>query len=260
MLALRVREEPSPQRAFWCAALLGALPWMAVRLAAPAAVIAVALARWLRRRHRGLAGFIALEVVLTSAVVFITVNDRVFGGLTPDAVRLPGDSATGADTLGDYARRAPRLLGLWLDRDAGVLRWAPFAALAFVAVWLLWRSRRERIALALPERVHAEVAAALLLAVVAAVMTVAAFTTPSLHGAWLVAPELVPALPFGAALAGWGLRHVPRVGAVLAALTLAAGAWMLVGARLDDRAGLAPPRGALPWGGAERVLPRFGSS
>jgi hypothetical protein len=44
---------------------------------------------------------------------------------------------------------------------------------------------------------------------------------------------------------------------VLAAVTLAGSGWLLVGARLDDNAGLAPPRGALPWGGVERVLPRF---
>jgi hypothetical protein len=222
-------------------------------------VIAIALWRWLRRRQRGLAGFVALEVVLTSLVVYITVNDRIFGGLTPDAARVPGDSATGARTIADYLERAPRLVGLWVDRDVGLLRWAPFAALAFVGLGLLLRSRREHIAVALPERVHAEVAAALLAAVAGVVTAVAAFSAPSLHGAWLVAPELVPALPFGAALAAWGLRKAPRAGAALAVITVAGSLWVVVAGRVDSGAGVAPPRGALPWGGVERVLPRFGS-
>jgi hypothetical protein len=44
---------------------------------------------------------------------------------------------------------------------------------------------------------------------------------------------------------------------VLAAVTLAGSVWLLAGARLDDGAGVAPPQGALPWGGVERVLPSF---
>jgi hypothetical protein len=63
-------------------------------------------------------------------------------------------------------------------------------------------------------------------------------------------------LPAAAALAAWGLRFAPRVGLVLIALTLAASIWLLAGLRLGD-GGLAPVRGDVPWGGAERVLPRF---
>ena len=89
-----------------------------------------------------------------------------------------------------------------------------------------------------------------------AVGVAAVLGAPSLHGDWMIQPELMMALPPGAALAAWGLRHAPRTGAVLAALTLAASAWLLIGARLDEGTGLAPPRGALPWGGAS-ALPRL---
>jgi ABC-type xylose transport system permease subunit len=257
VLGLRARDEPRLRWAFWCAALVAALPWLGVQFAGPGAVIAVALAVWLRRRQRGLAAFVALEVILTSAVVYVTVNDRLFGGPTPHAARLPGDSPTGATSVHDHLERAGRLLGLWLDRDAGLLRWAPIVALAGFAAWLLWRSRRERVALAVPERADAEVAAGLLLVTVAAVGAIAVFAAPALHGSWLVPPAVWPAFPAVAALAAWGLRHAPRVGTALAVLTLVASIWLLVAGRLDHAAGVAPPSGALPWGGAERVLPRF---
>jgi hypothetical protein len=258
LLALRARAEPRLRWAFWCAALVAVLPWLGVQFALPAAVVAVVLATWLKRRQRGLAGFVALEVVLTSAVVYLTTNDRLFGGPTPHAARLADDPPTGAAGLAGHAARVPRLLGLWLDRDAGLLRWAPMVALAGLSAWLLWRSRRERIAIAVPERADAEVAAGLLLGIVAAVVAVAAFAAPALHGDWLVPREVAPALPALAALAAWGFRHAPRAGAVLAALTLIASGWLLLAGWFDAGAGIAPPTGTRPWGGVERVLPRFG--
>ncbi len=105
---------------------MAALPWLATELIAPAAVVAVALARWLRRRQRGLAGFVALEVVLTSAVIYVTVSDRLFGGLTPHDVARGG--ATGASGVADHLARAPRLATTWLDPHAGLLVWSPFCA------------------------------------------------------------------------------------------------------------------------------------
>jgi len=259
IFALRVRERVLLRSAFWCALCVALAPWLAVTLAIPAVVIAVALARWLRRRNRGLTGFVAVEVALTSAVVYITLHDKLFGGLTPDAARLPEDPGlTGAQGLADHLERAPRLIGLWLDRDIGLLRWAPLAALAFLGLWRLWRSRRDRVAVAIPERVDVEITALLLALVCGSVLLVAAFLAPTDGGPWFAGHELVPALPFGAALAAWGLQHAPRAGAVLAGLTVLAGAWVLVAGRLDSDAALQPARGALPWGGAETFLPRFG--
>jgi hypothetical protein len=228
LLALHVRERPRTGVAFGSAALVAALPWLAAKLVAPAAVIAAALARWLRRRQRGTAGFVALEVALTSAVIYITVNDRLFGGLTPHDVA--GGGPTGASGLAEHLERAPRLATLWIDPDEGLLLWAPFVALAFVALGRLWRSRRDRLAVAVFDQVDVEVGAAFLALVALAVLLVATFLAPSIDGAWYPARQLVPALPLLAALCAWGLRFAPRAGAGLAALTLAAGVFALVAA------------------------------
>jgi hypothetical protein len=255
LLALQVRERPRLLLAFWCATLVAALPWLGAKFAAPAIVVALAAARWLRRRQRGMAGLVALEVVIFSVVLYVTVDDNLYGGPFPAAL-LSNPGATGASGVGAHLARAPRLLGLWIDRDVGLLRWAPFAALAFVAIWLLARSRRERLAVALSGQIDVEVTATFYVLVCGATVAFAAFLAPSIAGPWPPGHELTCVLPVGAALAAWGLRRVPRTGRALAALTILASVWVLVAARIDDGAGTAPPRGLLPWGGVERVLPR----
>jgi hypothetical protein len=228
LLALRVRAEPRRAWAFWGAALVAALPWLATELLAPAAVVAVAMARWLRRRQRGLAGFIALEVALTSAVVYVTVSDRLFSGLTPHDVAHGG--ATGAAGVADHLARAPRLVTAWVDPDAGLLVWSPFVALAFVALWRVWRSRRERLSVAVFDQVDVDVTAIFLALIVAAVALTTAFAAPELDGGgrtWSHARHMVPALPALAALSAWGWRFAPRTGAVLAVITLAASVALL---------------------------------
>ena len=257
LLALRVRERPLLLRsALPCALLLAVLPWLGAKFAVPAAIVAAAAARWLLRRRRGIAGLVAVEVVVFSAVLYVTVNDRLYGGPIPESVRA-GAGPTGADTLGEHLARAPRLLGLWIDRDAGLLRWAPFAVLALAALWLLVRSRRERLASVLSDQIDVEVTAGFLAAIGGATYLVAAFLAPTIAGPWFAGHELACVLFVAGALGGWALRRFPRTGRVLATLTLVASLWLLVVARLDADAGLAPPRGPLPWLGAEDALPRL---
>jgi hypothetical protein len=222
LLTLKAREAPRRGTAFFGAALVAALPWLATELVAPAVVCAVALARWLRRRQRGLAGFIALEVALTSAVVYITISDRLFGGLTPHDVARGG--ATGASGLAEHLERAPRLATAWVG-EQGVLLWTPFIALAGVALLRLARLRRERLSVALPGHVDVEVAAMFYALIVLAVSLTAAFAAPGLDGGhrdWAHARHLVPALPPLAALSAWGWRFAPRTGAALAIVTASA--------------------------------------
>ncbi|HEV2813780.1 MAG TPA: hypothetical protein VGW10_11070, partial [Solirubrobacteraceae bacterium] len=249
LYTLRVRDEPTFRRATTAALLIAVLPWLSVKYLPLAVVCAAAQARWLRRRRRGLPAFAALEVVLVPAVMLITVNERLYGGLTPYAA-VPGD-ATGASSAGDYAARAERLLTLWVDPQWGLLVWAPFGALAFYALELLVRSVRERLSVALPSVVDVQVTAGFLVALCAAALAVAAFLAPVFEDdAGFPGRELLPVVPVAAALAAWGLRHAPRIGAALAAVTVAGGAWLLIGARAGDGE-LAPPSGPLPWGGAE---------
>ncbi|MDP9345508.1 MAG: hypothetical protein M3P44_07265, partial [Actinomycetota bacterium] len=246
-IALSAREQPLPRLTAWAGVLLGVLPWLSLRLCAPGLVVLVAMFRWARRRSRALAGLVGAEIALFSCVLYVSVNDRLYGGLTPYAGLAPGHTATGANGWSEYLRRAARLLGLFVDPHTGLLRWAPLAALAFVSLWLLARSRRERLARVLSEQADVEVTAGFLAAVCTSGVLVAAFAAPTIAGPWFGGHELVPVLPCAAALVAWSLRRLPRVGAVLAAVTLAFTAWTLVGARLDDDAGVAPPRGALPF-------------
>jgi hypothetical protein len=254
VLALRVRERPGLRWAIGCAALVAILPWLGAKFVPPTAVVAILAARWLRRRQRGLAGLVALEIVIFSVVLYITVNDRLYGGPFPAAALMePGP--TGAHGVLEHLARAPRLLGLWIDQDVGILRWAPFAALSFVSLWLLVRSRRERLAFALYDQVDVEVTAGFLAALCAATVAFAAFLAPTIAGPWFPGHELACVLPTGGALAAWGLRRAPRAGRALAAVTVIATVWVLVVARVDADAGSAPPQGPLPWLGVERVLP-----
>lgn len=248
LFTLRVRDRPHLRSAAGAAVLIGLLPWLSVKFVPVMAVCAIALARWLRRRSRGLAAFAALEIVLVSAVALLTVNERLYGGLTA-YVAVPGDT-TGAKGVVDHVARAPRLAGALLDPDVGLLVWAPVAALAFLTLGLLVRSLHERLAVALPGVIDVEVTAAFLAALAGTQLLVAAFLAPTLDGAAFPARELGPALPAAAALSAWGLRHAPRLGGALVAATLGASAWLLLGARIGGDAQLAPPEGPLPWGGA----------
>jgi hypothetical protein len=252
LAALRVRDRPTLRAGTVAALAIGLLPWLGVKFLPVTALCAAVLVRWMGRRRRGWEGFVAFEVVLVSAVAYLTANERLYGGLTPYAPAT--GEPTGASTVLEHLERAPRLVGAWLDPDAGLLVWAPFGALAFLALWLLARSLHERLSVAIPGVVDVEVAAGFLAAICGVQLLVAGFLSPALvEPSAFPGRELLVALPAGAALAAWGLRHAPRIGALLAAVTLAASAWLLLGARLGDGE-LAPPVGPLPWGGAEPVV------
>jgi hypothetical protein len=223
-----VRAWPRVGAALGTALLIAALPWIALKLVLPAAVVALSLAYWLRRRNRGIAGFTALEVVLTSGVLYITFNDRLFGGLTPYAANGDADPLGHASVLD----RVTRVAGVLVDPWSGVLLWAPFGVLALVAVWLLIRSRRERLAIAVSDQVDVESSALLLVLVCGATFLVAVVASPSLDGPWYAARDTLPALPCGAALCAWGYRRFPRIGNALAIVTLAGTAVLLVAGRL----------------------------
>jgi hypothetical protein len=202
--------------------------------------------------------FMAAEALILSGIVYVTVNDQLFGGLTPISADIPGQGLGGFDFPGDIATRAPRLVGLWLDRSYGALRWAPFAALAFVGLWLLWRSRRDRLATVLPERRETEIAATLCALVCAAQVAVAVFVEPTMFGFWFPGRYLLPALPVAVGLCAWGLQRAPRTGTVLAAVTIGTSAWLYAELRIDGGA-LVGPSSRAPLGPLDAVLPRFGT-
>ena len=228
LCTVAAREAPRPAPVFGAAAMLALLPWLEPALLVPAIPVAAALYLWCRRGRRATMGLIAVELAAASLVLYVTLNEQLYGGPTPWSALPSGVSPTGAATVVEYLERLPRLVTLWLDPDAGLLRWAPVFALVFYAGWLLWRSRREGLARVVPERSGAEAAAELALAVVGAVLLTAAFLFATIDTEPFAARHLIPALPVAGALVAWGLRHAPRVGAVLAAATLAISAWQLL--------------------------------
>jgi hypothetical protein len=239
------------------ATALAFLPWLGLSFALPGAVVALAMVLWLRRRARGFAVLVTLEVLLFSAVMFVTINDQLFGGFTPTSSDLPGrglDDLTAAQVLD----RAPRLVGLWLDRTYGLLRWAPVLALAFFALWLLWRSHRDLLARALPEHREVEVTATLCALICGAQIFVATFIAPTMFGFWVPGRYLIAALPPAVALVAWGLRHAPRVGAVLVAVTLVTSVWWYLALRLDGGT-IVGPSSRAPLGPLDAALPAFGA-
>jgi hypothetical protein len=250
LCALACRERPRAGPALGGAAALAVLPWLSPALIVPAAPVACALVVWTRRRRRVL-GLSAGELMLASLIVYATVSERLYGGLSAAAARV----GPAPDFPGAYVDRLPNLVAVWLDRGEGLLRWAPVLALGFYAGWLLYRSRRTQLARVAPERAAAESAAALLLSVCVAQLLVATFWWAGLRGPWSPGAHYAPALPAAAALVAWGLRHVPRVlAALLAALTLAASAWVVSAA---DSAGWLHARTDAPWGPLAAVFPDF---
>jgi hypothetical protein len=255
LCALRTRERPQLRWAMAAGVQLAVLPWLGVELALAGLVIALALIRWLLRRGRGLYALVAGEAVVFSVVACVSVNERIFGSFVPQAAAE--GPVTGAQGVGEHAARAQRLVSLWLDRESGMLRWAPVVALAFFGVWLLWRSRRERLAVAVPDRLDAEVAAGLCALCCGAQVAVAAFLAPGIGGPAFPGLHLVSALPLAVPLGAWGLRHAPRVGAALVSVTLATSVWLLIAVAAGD-SGLAPPSSRAPLGPLDVILPRFG--
>jgi hypothetical protein len=222
LCAVRVRESARLRHAYAGAALLALLPWLDPALAVAGLPAAVCLVRWTVGEGRRLVALVTAELMLGSLVLYARLNETLFGGPLPSAAAVaPAEDATG------IAERAPNLLGLWLHPEAGLLRWAPVLALAFVGALLLARSRREHVAAAIPARREAERVAELLVATVGAQWLIAAFTVEDAGGEWFPGLPLFAAIPAMAALTAWGLRHARVPGTVLAAVTLGLSAWVV---------------------------------
>ncbi|WP_157591840.1 hypothetical protein [Solirubrobacter soli] len=255
LCALAVRERPRLRYVFGGALLLAFLPWLGWTFVAPGVVVAWALVTWTLRERRKLAAIVAGEALAASLVFYATINDRFYGGLTP---RSAGIAGLPEFPVG-YVERLPRIAGLWLDRDVGLLRWAPLLALVFFAGWLLYRSRRDQLARVAPARREAEACAGLMLGIVAAqVAVVALLSTGGLRGQSFPGVPLVAALPAIAALTAWSLRHIPRVlAAVLALVTLGASTYLVLAERSGSLKGWLEVDTKLPWGPPVNVFPNF---
>jgi hypothetical protein len=256
LLALRLHERIVRVEAFLCFALLGALPWLGTKFAPAGLVVAAAGARGLWRARRRTLAIGAVELSLFSVALFVAFNEALYGGPTPYAAGTPGDGATDADFPGGYLERSYRLVALFLDRDYGLLRWAPVFLLAFAGLWWLWRSHRERLVQAVPGLRGSLLAASLCAAALGTQLLVAAFVAPTMFGFWFPPRHLLAALPLAVPLVALGLRHLPRLGSMLAVLTVVGSAWLYADVRWDDGS-LVAARPDAPFGPLTELFPLF---
>jgi len=139
LLALRLDESVSRRAAFGCFALLGLVPWLGTKFVPVAIVIGLYAARSIFRARRRTLATGSIELALFSVAFFIAINEQLYGGPTPYAAELAGETATDASFPGGYLERSYRLIALLIDRDYGLLRWAPVFALLLAGLWLLYR-------------------------------------------------------------------------------------------------------------------------
>ncbi len=259
LLALRLDDRVSRREAFVCFALLGALPWLGTKFVPAGVVVAAFAVRSLLRARRRTLALGSVELAAFSIAFYVALNEALYGGPTPYAADAPGESATDAGFPRGYIERAYRLVALLIDREYGLLRWAPVFLLAFGGLWLLWRSRRERLSRALPDLRARERTALLCAGALGVQALVAAFLAPTMFGFWFPPRHLLVALPLAVPLAAWGLRHAPRVGLGLTAISTAASVWLYLDVRLGD-GGIVTPRPEAPFGPLTAAFPLFDDS
>lgn len=261
LLALRLGEAERPPRgaAFGCAALIAALPWLGTKFVPAGIVIALFAARALRGRGRRLLAIGGTQVVAASAIAYVLVNQSLYGGPTPYAADFEGESATEASFPFGYLERSYRLAALLVDRDFGLLRWAPVFALALVGGWLLRRGGSAAVSTARGLAPRARTTALLCSAVLLVQLLVAALIAPTMFGFWFPPRHLLAGLPLAVPLVALGLVRFPRAGAALAVVGVAGSVWVHLAVRLGD-AGLAANRPDAPFGPLDVVFPVYGSS
>jgi hypothetical protein len=256
LLALRLRERVTRPDAFVCFALLGALPWLGTKFVAAGVVIGAVAVRALWQGQRRTLAVGAVELSLFSVALYVAFNEALYGGPTPYAADVSGESATDTSSPGGYLERIYRLVALFIDREYGLLRWAPVFVLAFVGFWWLWHSHRERLAQAVPGVREIELSAALCAAALGAQLVVAAFVAPTMFGFWFPPRHLLAGLPLAVPLVAMGLRHMPRLGSVLAVITVAGSAWLYADVRWGDGS-FVTARPDAPFGPLTDLLPLF---
>lgn len=256
LLALRIEERVSRRDAFGCLALLGALPWLGTKFVPAGMVIGFFAIRSLFRARRRTLAIGAAELALFSIVFYVTLNEALYGGPTPYAADVEGETATGASFPGGYLERAYRLVALMIDREYGLLRWAPVFLLAGVGIWMLARTRGEGLARIVPAHARTEAAALMCTLTLGAQLLVAAFLAPTMFGFWFPPRHLVAGLLVAVPLVAWGMRRLPRAASVLAAIGVVASAWLYADVRWGA-GGLATGRPDAPWGPLEAAFPLF---
>jgi hypothetical protein len=163
-------------------------------------------------------------------------------------------SATGADTIADYAGRCWRIVALFLDQNYGLVRWAPITLLVFAGVWVVYRASREQFGRAIAGLDEEHGVARLGGYAALATVVTAAVAVPSLSDGF-PARTLIPAVPLLIPLLALGVRQTPRLAIVLALIGIGGSVWLWIDARSGG--GLVADRPKAPWGPLLQVFPEF---
>ena len=210
--------------AWACGAAIVSLPWLSVKYAPVAVVLAALLlvALWRSNPVRAVWAAAALAV---AGVVFAVAHLDWYGGLTPYA---SGDHFVGGEltVMGndpDYFGRAIRIVGLMLDRDFGLAAWHPLYLLAIPAFVVLLRDRpRGWFVLTAPLAVG---------------WLNATFVALTMHGWWWPGRQVVvvlPAIVLGVAWWAASSEAITRVIAVLGLFGASVFAWLVAQAVFGD--------------------------
>jgi hypothetical protein len=213
-----------------CSAIV-ALPWLGIKYAPVAAVLALVLVVRLRLDRRRIA--VVVGAMAVSGLAYLVIHRWWYGGWTPYAT---GDhfadtgelSVVGTDV--DVVGRSRRLVGLLVDREFGIAAWSPIWLLLPLAVgFATARARRG------PDATRPGWA---WWTVVGVTWANATFVALTMHGWWVPGRQLVVALPAAAVLLAWTVDRWRRLRWPAVALALAGAVswtWLAVEASTGRR-------------------------
>jgi hypothetical protein len=203
-----------------------ALPWLSVKYAPVAAVLALLGLVALWRSGRRMPALCLLGGLGLAGAMYLGVHRLIWGGWTPYA---SGDHFAASGEFGvvgvqpNYVGRSLRLVGLLVDRGFGLAAWQPAVLLAVPALVALVRRRPAGFAtLALP---------------LVAGWLVATYVALTMHGFWWPGRQVVVVLPLAVILVLWWLAGARRATLVVAGLAGLAGVVAYLSLLLDGWAG-----------------------
>jgi hypothetical protein len=192
--------------AVWMAVLV-ALPWLSVKYAPVALVLAVIGAVQLWRRGDRATVAASAVVLAVAGVAYLALHQAWYGGWT---VYAAGDHFTEGGQLSvmgydaNYPGRAIRLLGLLVDRHFGLAAWAPVVLVAVPALAAVLRARPRGWPV--------------LVAPLVAGWLNATFVAQTMHGWWSPGRQVVVVLPAAVVAVAWWIGRVRRVLPILVVL------------------------------------------
>lgn len=213
-----------PMRRGGLALLIGglvALPWLSVKYVPVVVALAVVAGVELARARRFRALVTAAAILILAGAAWLVFHRAVYGGWTAYAAgdHFVGGEVTVMGTDPDYGGRSVRLVGLAVDRNFGLLAWAPSYVLGAVALGGMLRRR--------PPGWMVVVVPLL------AGWLNATFVALTMHGWWWPGRQVVVVLPLVVVAVAWFLRNATRqrwwltVLGVLTAAGVANWLWLL---------------------------------